>query len=119
MAHSKHSSVILIARRPLVPIVVAALLVSGAISPTKVSAHYIFEPPHKRGGYVRGRSVFINPVGKINKEATRRLPSLTVKPAEFDFGIKPITLESPAGSAARARRSSQSPRLSVPPKTGL
>jgi hypothetical protein len=117
------------ARRYMIAVALAATGCGAAsvATPAFASGHYIYDTSHYRPVHGRARNIFRNPVGKLSPGVTRRLPSLTPKPAEFDFGVAPIKIEAPAGSAAKARRTDPSkpatpatpllPDLSVPKKT--
>ncbi len=110
--------------RPCLVAAAVSLATVGAMSvPTPASAGgtSIYDTSHYRPVHGRARNIFHNPVGKLSPGVTRRLPSLTPKPAEFDFGIAPVKIDAPAGSAAKARRPTPAapllPELSVPKKT--
>jgi hypothetical protein len=114
-------------RRAIAAVVaVAGGSVSSLPTPAVASGLYIYDTSHYRPVHGRARNIFRNPVGKLSPGVTRRLPSLTPKPAEFDFGVAPIKIEAPAGSAAKARRTNPAvpttpatpllPELSVPKK---
>jgi hypothetical protein len=90
---------------------------SSGATPALANGFYIYDSSHYRPVHGRARNIFRNPVGKLSPGVTRRLPSLTPKPAEFDFGVAPITIDAPAGSAAKARRTT--PALPVTPATPL
>jgi hypothetical protein len=111
-----------------VAVVAAAVWVAlGAATPVMAGGRYIYDTSHYRPMHGRERTIFRNPVGKLGPGVTRRLPSLTPKPAEFDFGAEPIKIEAPAGSAAKARRTNPAapvipatpplPDVSLSPKT--
>jgi hypothetical protein len=98
----------------------ATLGAMSAASPVVASGLYIYDSSYYRPMRGRERSTFRNPVGKLGPGVTRRLPSLTPKPAEFDFGgAGPIKIDPPAGSSAKARRgnpaSQIAPLTPIPP----
>jgi hypothetical protein len=111
-------------RRCMAAVVIAAVGwgMFGAATPAMAAGRYIYDTSHYRPMHGRERTVFRNPIGKLGAGVTRRLPSLTPKPAEFDFGAEPIKIESPVGSAAKARRTNPTapttllPELSEPKK---
>jgi hypothetical protein len=107
-------------QRGLLAAAVAAVgwSVPGAAPPAQASGLYIYDTSHYRPVHGRARSVFRNPVGKLGPGVTRRLPTLTPKPAEFDYGAEPVKIESSAEVAARARRTnSTAPTPPAPPTT--
>jgi hypothetical protein len=107
-------------RRCGIAAVVAAAVCNfmGVAPPASASGIYIFDNSYYRPMRGRERTVFRNPVGKLGPGVTRRLPPLTPRPAEFDFGgAGPITIDPPPGSAASARRSN--PASEIAPLTPI
>jgi hypothetical protein len=103
---------------------VMAVGATSSITPAMADGRHFYDDSYYRPVHGRARNIFRNPVGKLNPGVTRRLPPLDVKPSEFDFGIKPIKIDSPDGSAAKARRTGITtpttpllPDLSAPKKT--
>ncbi len=81
-----------------------ALMALLGVPQASAGGRQIYDHSYYRPVHGHARSIFHNPVGKLDTTITRRLPPLTVKPAEFDFGIKTSKLSSIESSSAKARR---------------
>ena len=64
--------------------------------------HAYYRPVHGHA-----RNIFHNPVGRLDTTITKRLPPLTVKPTEFNFGVRETKLTAPESAAAAARRANR------------
>jgi hypothetical protein len=80
-------------------------LLSGT-SPATAGGHF-YDHSYYRPVHGHARNIFHNPVGKLDTTITKRLPSLTVKPTEFDFGVRETKLTAPESAAAAARRANR------------
>ncbi len=80
------------------------LLVAAAPAHAGGSHH---DHAHYRPVHGQARNIFHNPVGRLDTTITKRLPPLTVKPTEFNFGVRETKLTAPESAAAAARRANR------------
>ena len=75
-------------------------------SPATAGGHF-YDHSYYRPVHGHARNIFHDPVGRLDTTITRRLPPLTVKPTEFDFGIRETKLTAPESAAAAVRRANR------------
>jgi hypothetical protein len=76
-------------------------------SPAMAGGGHFYDHSYYRPVHGHARNIFHNPVGKLDTTITKRLPSLTVKPTEFDFGVRETKLTAPESAAAATRRANR------------
>jgi hypothetical protein len=84
-------------------------LVVGFLSGTSaaMAGGHFYDHSYYRPVHGHARNIFHNPVGRLDTTITKRLPPLTVKPTEFDFGVRETKLTAPESAAAAARRANR------------